>query len=610
MTAYANNPHQHKRDEATNKGSFENGQGSVAAQFLDNRADVATQRKLQEGASQRPQPPHNRYTVLQSKTVFVGSHQSTALNLPQSNAVVQREQLYVGQNAPSVQSSAEVLAVGVNDTLVWPAGEGAFNNDYSGSVNRAMRWGLGGGEGTSGWYSREYTAAHFHAIATAAGTASDNLAGIDASLNNNKNKTLIAIRAFRGPNNGGMAGQTEADLGSVHAAVNGQGAALNAAGLINGPGAHVTSIEADPAEAHPNTLPTAKITFGGAGTVYFKGRGRNVEDALVGSGNSAARALSSLGGANPDAAAGVGMHGFVDGGAVNPSQIAGDVGAEVAPALTPVTPIETARSYLPEFLGGADIPPRPEAIAAWFSAAKGALLASLTATTDLHPSNIVAGQSGKKHIIDGEFLLDVTQWQAYQNMLAGGAIANFAVADYVPPWLQQHMATLSAGTKALMADAVVNQFIALAADKTHVWANIVAPIRTLINTPALLRVIPLATDEFLQFITRYNSDAAGGLSQQQLVDLMWTDIDNAMNNIIVTANVAAAKVELHQNLDNGMVPLFHVRSNDGVFLLNKAINIGNTVIGRSVDDLLIQAGAAVSARYTDMAQIVRARIRA
>ena len=555
----------------------------------------------------------NFQNVLQPRALSIGKVNMAACNQKQDGTVVQRALLDVGQNAhpgPSIQSQGDVLAArGRGDTLFWPSLQGHFNGDYAGSVQRAMAWGLQGGEGTAGWYGREYSAADFHAIATAAENASNNLVGIHASLNNNKNKTLVAIRAFRGQNNGNMAGQTEADLGQVYAAVNGQAAALHGAGLVNNAAANVTLIEADPAEAHPNTLPTAKITFGGAGTVFFKGRGRDVEDYLVGSGPSAARALSSIGGANPDGAAGVGMHGFVAPGGPNPSQIAEDVGTEIAPALTPVTAWETARSYLPSRLGGADIPPRPEAIAAWLSAAKGALLASLTATTDLHPSNIVAGRSGKKHIIDGEFLLDVTQWQAYQNMLAGGAIANFNVGSFVPPWLQVHTVTLSQGTKALMANAVVTRFNALGADRTHVWANIIAPIRALIRTPALLRVIPLATDDFLREVTNYNNET-DAVTRILMIAQLWTRIDGEMNGIINMANVAAGIGELSQNLRNGMVPLFHVRSNDGTFMLNKAINIGTTVIGRNVDDLLIQAGAAVSRRYVDMAEMVRTRITA
>ncbi|TVZ40062.1 hypothetical protein P886_4480 [Alteromonadaceae bacterium 2753L.S.0a.02] len=610
MKTQANNPNEQKHELASHRENNEKHATKYAYQFMDNRAAALTHRTLQESANNTSLRKQAAHGVVQKKALSIGSVDVAENSQKQSSAVSQFVPLDVGQTAPNVQSQADVLAAGVRgDTLFWPSMAGVFNADYAGSVDRAMRWGLLGGEGSAGWYTREYTAAHFHAIATAAGASSNNLAGIDASLDNNKNKTLIAIRAFRGPNNGSMAGQTEADLGLVHAAVNGQAAALHAAGLINNAAAHPTLIEADPAEAHPNTLPTAKVDFGGAGTVYFKGRGRDVENALVGSGNSAARALSSLGGAHADGPAGVGMHGFVAGGAATPSQIAGDVGAEVAPALTPVTATETARSYLPGWLGGADIPARPEAIDAWFSAAKGALLASLTATTDLHASNIVAGRSGKKHIIDAEFLLDVTQWQAYQNMLAGGAIANFDVAKYVPPWLQQHTATLSAGTKALMADAVVNRFIALGADKTHVWANIVAPIRALINTPALLRVIPLATDDFLRRVTTYHN-APGAIARVPIINQLWLDISQQMNNIVVMANAIAGRAELNQNLSNGMVPLFHVRSSDGVFLLNKATNIGATVAGRSVDDLLLQAGAAVSARYADMAQLVRARMTA
>lgn len=545
--------------------------------------------------------------ILQRKVVRIGENNALPNSPVHGGAIVQRVFLDVGQDRGQlVQSQADVQALDAQDTLCWPSLEGQFNDDYSGSVRRAMEWGLRGGEGTAGWYGREYTPVNFHTIATAAELASNALAGIDAALDNEKNKTLVAIRAFRGANDGAMAGRTQGDLNTVLAAVNGQAAALHVAGLINDPAAVATAIEADPAEAHPNTLPTARISFGAAGTVYFKGRSAAVEDALVGTGPSAARALSSIGGNNADGASGTGMHAFL---APNPnSQIADDVGTEVAPALTPVSAMETAFSYLPARLGGADIPPRPQAVEAWLSSAKGALLASLTATTDLHPSNIVAGRSGKKHIIDAEFLLDVTQWTQYEQMLAGNAIANFDIASHVPSWLKTHMTTLSVGTKRQMADAVANGFLALGADKTHVWANIIAPIRTLIGTPALLRVIPLATDEFLRYVTNYHN-AAGQLNKNNLVTQLWTDIVTNLNNIITVANPQAGHQELDGNLENGMVPLFHVRANDGSFLLNKTINIGATVVGRSVDDLLIHAGAAVSSRYADMAETIRKYIK-
>lgn len=561
--------------------------------------------KLSERAPAFPQ-------LLQLRALSVGAIGAGSRTQTEGGAVRQLAVMEVGQaggspqDPHSLRSQADVQgAVVRNDELLWPSISGVFNGDYSGSVQRAMAWGLKGGEGTAGWYSREYPAAAFNAIAAAAGIASNALVGINPALDNDPNKTLVAIRAFRGPNDGSMAGRTSADLGQVHAAVTGQAVALHAAGLITDAAAAVTSITADPAEAHPNTLPTARVVFGGAGTVYFKGRGHAVENALVGSGVSSARALSSLAGANPVAAEGVGMHGFVG---VGLNQIAGDVGAEVPPALDPVTRKEMALSYLPALFGGADVPPRPQAVAAWLSAAKGALLASLSATTDLHPSNIKAGGSGKSHIIDAEFLLDVTQWQAYQTMIAGGAIANFEVGKFVPPWLQTHMATLSPGTKNLMANAVVARFNALQANQVGVQNAILAPINALIATPALLRVIPLGTDDFLRYVTYYHN--ALPANRDGVVDALWTAIGNAMNGKITVNNDGDGKPELTVNLGNGMVPLFHLRTNDGAFRLNKQINIGNTVAGRSVADLLTQTRAAVTHRYADMAAMVHDAITA
>ena len=584
---------------------------------ISNAQGAVTQNKMHDNfyAGESTRLGHSAQLSIANRPLTVGGGKENLRIQSESTEVRQLILMELGQPGGTVpdpnplRSQANVLAAGGRgDTIIWPSNpsEKVFNLDYSGSVQRAMTWGLTATEGVGGWSLRAYTAANFNAIGLAAGAASNALAGIDASLDNDSNKTLIAIRAFRGPNNGAMAGQTQLDLGAVHVAVAGQAGALHGAGLINNALAVVTSVTADPAEAHPNTLPTARVVFGAAGTVYFKGRDRNVENALVGDGGSVAHALSSLGGANPNAARGVGMHGFIAGGALG-SQIAKDVGAAAAPGLTPITKTERDREYLPGWLGGADIPPRPEAVSAWLSAAKGALIASLTATTDLHPSNIKAGGSGKSHLIDGEFLLDVTQWHNYRNMLANtGPVVNFDVGKFVPPWLATHMGTISAGTRTLMANAVAAGFNALEVDKTYVWQQVVAPLKALIATPALLRVIPLGTDVFLGYVTTYHNTPPVG--QANIVNFLWGDIDNGVNAVINTNNAVAGRAVLDTNLTNGMVPLFHVRTNDGVFLLNKLTNIGNTVGGQSVDDLLNLAGAAVSRRYGDMAALVRTQV--
>lgn len=549
-------------------------------------------------------------SVAQRRAVEVGAEPAAArVTGTAGGEIRQMALLDVGQSGvgSSVRSSADVQAAAVRgDTLLWPSDPAGkdFNADYGGSVRRAMDWGLAGGEGTGGWYGREYAAADFHAIGVASGAASNALPGLSPALDNEPNRTLVAIRAFRGPSNGAMAGQTQADLNTVRTAVTGHAGALHAAGLITDPTAAVTEIRADPAEAHPNTLPTAKVTFGGAGTVYFKGRSNAPEDALVGTGASAAGALSQVGGA--DGAAGVGMHGFT-GDAT--TQIAGDVGAEVAPEIAEPTMYETALSYLPAQIGGADVPPRPQAIAGWLSAAKSALLAALTATTDLHRSNIVAGRSGQSHMIDAEFLLDVTQWQAYVDMAGAGPVANFNVADFAPPWLIAHTATLSVGTKALLADAVVAGFNALHADSQMVQDTVLAPINALIQTPAKLRVIPLGTNEFLAFVTYYNN-AANAADRTAVVDALWQDIGNGLGGNMTLANAGAGKAELGANLGNGMVPLFHVQSDNGAFLLNKQINIGQLPAGRTVAGLLTQTKAAVTARIGEMAVMVSDAVKA
>jgi hypothetical protein len=140
--------------------------------------------------------------VLQNKVLSVGKGGTAVPGQVHDDTVAQRALICIGQNANAgsmVQSQADVLsAVGRGDTLQWPpqAGNFQFNNDYQGSVRLAMNWGARGGEGTSGWTTRIYLPADFNAIATAAGAAANNFA--HPSLNNVKNQTLVAIRAFRG----------------------------------------------------------------------------------------------------------------------------------------------------------------------------------------------------------------------------------------------------------------------------------------------------------------------------------------------------------------------------------------------------------------------------
>ncbi len=531
-----------------------------------------------------------------------------------TQGVAQLAYLQVGRAAPpALRSQADVLAAGLrSDVLQWPGhgGAWAFNLDYAGSVQRALLWGLAGGEGTSGWTYREYQPSHFDAIGNAAAVATGFLDATPA-LANDDNRTLVAIRAFRGPATGAMAGQTLNDLQLVHGLVNGLALALNAAGLVNNPAAALVSFEASAAEAHPNTLPTAKVTYAGGQTVYFKGRGHAAEDALVGSGPSGAVAISSLGGAAPGGPQGVGTHGFLDpragGPGANTNQIAKDVGPAAAPVLAPTGYLESARTWLPSLLGGAHVPPRLEAVDAWVSAAKTALLVSLTATSDLHASNIVTGANRKANVIDGEFLLDATWWQAYQDMLANGTLANFDVTRFVPRWLSDHTRSQSAGTKALMADAVETAFLRLNADKTHAWLNIVAPFRALLQTPALLRVAPIATDELLVVVSSYHN-RAGAPARAQLMTYVWNEIVNSLAGVVVPANAVLAQGRLDADFANGMVPLFHVQANNGDLLLDKVLVIGRMV--HSPTDLLELAGKAVSAQYQVLATAVRRAVAA
>ena len=444
------------------------------------------------------QPPTFR-KLLQRRALSIGDTGAGSHRQTLGGTVEQVEVLEVGQmqdDSRSVQSKEDVQRARQGTAeLKWPSdGEGvSFTEDYAGSVRRAMEWGIQGGEGTSGWHRRHYTADSFDKIADETGDQYRRLDDND-TLKNDKNKTLVAIRAFRGPEDGTMAEETVDDLIRVYDAVKKQAEALRQEHLITETKAEVTKIEADPAEAHPNTLPTSKVTFGDGDTVYFKGRGSAVENALIGRNTSAASALSSIGPETTHIREGVGMHGFVEPehgkGMVH---FAEDVGTEVPPPLPEVSWGEWTRSNLPTILGGKDVPPRPAAIAAWLSAVKGALLASLTVTMDLHGSNIKAGRTGKSHVIDAEVLLDVTQWETYTENLKARTIANFEVGRFTPPWLQKHMGALSAGTKTLMAADVVDALRNGRRDTEAAIDEALGPITRLLRESALLRVLPKDT---------------------------------------------------------------------------------------------------------------------
>jgi hypothetical protein len=564
---------------------------------LEHEANLMGKRALQtrdEDAGMQNPPPLSSSTFQkfpQRRALSVGAAGARSRSQTLGGTVVQLVpgSFLVGSDVRS-KSDVEKKMAGGEHTLSWSSTQKSFKKeDYAGSVYLALTWGLQGSGGTAGWYGRKYPAAAFHDIGTEAQKANECLAGMK-SLNNDKNKTLVAIRAFRGPNSGEMAQRTVRDLFEVYVAVSDKARALFYEKLIKKETAEVFSIEADPAEAHPNTLPTAKITFDDKSTVYFKGRGPAVENALVGSDNSAAQKLTSLTGTS---AADVGMHRFVEAGRAGEYQIAEDVGAEVPPALSPRG-----------FLG--------EAVAAWLSAAKSALLVSLTATTDLHEANIKVDRFGKSHIIDAEFLLDFTEWRKYTGMLNSSAnhIENFKIKDFVPSQIKEYTRSLSPKMKIVMADAVEDKFMAL----QGYLNDILRPIEALIATRALLRVIPFGTAKFLGFVTEFHNAANEPGQDVQtvvnVVDRFWNKIVGKMSKyrFKIDNNVTDGKVELCDNLRNGMVPLFHVRASDGVLLLNKKIEIGKTVFRHGVANLLKLTRIAVNSRYKDMAAIVRAEI--
>ncbi|WP_276349193.1 DUF4157 domain-containing protein [Daejeonella sp. JGW-45] len=491
-----------------------------------------------------------------------------------------------GRHPDGIMDQMKVITeIGSGNTFTWPtdAVNTYFNvQNYSGSVTKAMDWGAGGGEGTAGWYTRQYNPQEFHNIAVEASTA---ISGINSpALDQDSNKTLIAIRAFRGADGANMGAQTLADLQQIETTLNNTRPALAASNMINLATDAPTEIKADPAEAHPNTLPTAKVTFPGGRTLYFKGRDGSVENALVGSAVSAARSVSALGSAaTTTAASEVGTHSFVSNGL---QHMAGDVGPAVAPAI----------------IG-------PEEIrAGWVSAARTAAITSLTGTGDLHDSNVIDGRSATKHIIDAEFLLDSTAWNTYATASAANEIPNFNIQSMVPAWLKAQTHTMSVMDKLALGDEVAQRFRTMNLDTDGALETILAPIRAVVAADSLLRISPdpFVTAFWLTSISQYHEAQDKNAEIQGIWDFM-TQVYADNYHIDLTDRVAGV-AGLRQNFHEGKVPLFHISSLTQAFFLNK-----NTVIGAIRDDrssarFIELTKAAMINGYANMVMRIRAAI--
>jgi len=563
--------------------------------FVDNRSVGKTQRKIHSLINN-----HSAFQPIQkneNKTGLNGLSHKNAANSASSLqknggatlfGVIQMVDKEIGRIDHSGEHPGGIIdhmhiitELDEDNTYSWPTSrEDHFFNQqsYGGSVTRAMNWGAGGGEGTAGWFTRRYAPDDFHNLAFAASTASQSLNNV--ALNNESNKTLIAIRTFRSVNMG-MANKTLLDLRAVLDSVNAARDGLALANMIGNAGDNVAEVKADPAEAHPNTLPTAKITFAGGETLYFKGRSGSVENALVGINNSAAQTISALGAAN--AGDEVGTHTFVS---EDFTHISEDVGP-VAPH-GPVT--------------------REEAIRAWVSAARTAALVSLTGTGDLHGSNVIDAAGATKYIIDAGFLLDATAWNRYETAAQSNEIPNFNITSMAPQWVKEHSATLSTINKLQLSDEVAQRFQAMGLDNDDTLEQILAPIRALIEHEALLRISPepFTTAFWLTTITAFHESD----DVNTMLDQIWDYLNDVYPNQyhIDLMNKDNVIIKLRNNFSNGMVPLFHVGAYTGTFYLNKDTLLGHVREDRSTERFLDLTKTALLNGYENMVLKVRAAI--
>jgi hypothetical protein len=533
--------------------------------------------------------PVNRVPDEIRSSPFVRNQRQTLQAMFSGVTQLKSEFLVVGTNignSEQLESNIGQDTEEIEYKYLW-AGKGSdasFDGSYSGSVQRALAWGLTAHEGAKGWGEREYRPAEFKTLAEEAGAAGD-LLGNSAALDNDSNKTLIAVRAFRGSVNAAMGQKTAHDLTKIETRLNANRPELAEAGLIGNEDETIVSVQADPAEAHPNTLPTAKVKFSGGSSLYFKGRSSMVEDALVGKAGSSARALSDFRGRKGSK---VGTHNFVDFGK---SHAAEDVGPSVAPTLS-----------------------WNAAVDGWLAAAKTAALAFLSATNDLHASNVIEGKSGNKHIIDAEFLLDSTAFDHYEQYAQQLQVPDFEIAGKAPDWLKQYTQSHYGISRRKLASQVIEKFQKLGLDKEAQQKQVTEPLGVLLDSDALFRVSPHPFDTafWLGSVANYHNRQPGEAEKAiQTIELIYNGLAETYQALHVDLDPGTREdvIEtLARNFSAGKVPLFHLMPKTGRLVLNKELAIGDLREDRSATKLMEVARQAMTANYNAFLEDIRTEI--
>lgn len=422
------------------------------------------------------------------------------------------------------------------------------DNAYGEAIKLFRDWAMNKSGGSAGWEGHIYSPVRLHILASAVQSTFEELRQFPV-LNNQQNKTLIAIRTIRG--NESMAEKTFSDLCWILQIVSSNLSGIKEQVIFQ-------SIECDPSEAHPNTLPTAKIVTD-KGVFYFKGRSGAVEAALVGSCESFAKstdleskaefARTGIGGTDGER---IGIHEFWGNDVFHISR---DVGSGGKPQNISV----------------------PEVVAAWLSAINTAMMVAIVGLGDLleNPSNLVDGADGKKHVIDAEFLLCIFEKKNYEESTT--KLYNFDIKKMLPEWLIDYMKTHLVQW-GVIREAVLGRFAMMDLSK-HIESRL-ASVRNVIKSDAMLRVTPFTTKKWLWEITSYlngdNHDIA------PIIKELGFKLEEAGINL--TLNKEVIEKELIKNFTEGMVPLFHVLSFSGRVLMNKANNLE---IGHLVDGLTI-----------------------
>lgn len=419
---------------------------------------------------------------------------------------------------------------------------------YGGAIKLFRDWAMKKSGGSAGWEGHIYLPLRLHILASAVQSTFEKLSQFPF-LDNQQNKTLIAIRTIRG--NESMAENTFFDLYQILKIVNSNLSSVEEqAGL--------QSIECDPSEAHPNTLPTAKIVTD-KGVFYFKGRSGAVETALVGSCDSFAKSTDSeskeefertgIGGTEGER---IGVHDFWSNNVFHISRDVGSGGEQHNIGI-------------------------PEVITAWLSAINTAMMVALVGLGDLleNPSNLVDGADGKKHVIDAEFLLCIFEKKNYEASTT--QLYNFDIKKMLPEWLVDYMKTHLAQW-GVIREAVLGRFAMMDLSK-HIESRL-ASMRMLILSDAMLRVTPFTTEKWLWEITSY----LNGDNHNMIPIIKELEFKFKEAGIDFTPKMKDIEKELIENFKEGRVPLFHVLSLSGKVLMNKANNLE---IGHLVDGLTI-----------------------